>query len=96
MNNGVLDNIYAGFNDVEYKWVARSNWSYYTTFEVREALTDYYTINLVLEGVDTFSTILINDVEVGTTQNMFVKYIFNITEQIKVSVSLYIFFVRKN
>ncbi|XP_063918754.1 beta-mannosidase-like [Zophobas morio] len=84
MNNGVLDNIYAGFNDVEYKWVARSNWSYYTTFEVREALTDYYTINLVLEGVDTFSTILINDVEVGTTQNMFVKYIFNITEQIKV------------
>jgi beta-mannosidase len=84
MRSGVLEDVFAGFNDREYKWVARTNWTYYTTFQVKEDVTNRSTINLVLEGCDTFATILINGVDVGTTENMFVRYIFDVTGQLKV------------
>lgn len=83
-NNKVLDDIYVGFNDVNYKWVARNNWTYWTTFQVKDDIGKRDVIQLVLEGVDTFSTIYINDYEVGSTENMFVRYIFDIKDKIKV------------
>lgn len=43
-------------------------------------------INLVLEGLDTFSEIFVNGIKVGESENMFVQYIFNIKEQLKVRI----------
>ena len=40
---------------------------------------------LELDGVDTISEVEINDKTVGVTDNMFVKYRFDITGQIVVS-----------
>lgn len=41
-------------------------------------------VNLVCEGVDTISKIYINNVLIGTTDNMFIKYKFNIKPLLKV------------
>lgn len=41
-------------------------------------------IHLVLDGVDTVSFIELNDSPIGTTNNMFVRYVFNITQHLKV------------
>ena len=47
------------------------------------------TINLVFEGLDTIATVHINGIEVGKSQNQFVRYIFNIKENhLKVSYDL--------
>lgn len=40
--------------------------------------------NLVFEGVDTIAFVELNDVPIGTTQNMFVRYVFDVKEHIKV------------
>ena len=42
------------------------------------------SIILVAEGIDTVSTIFINGQQVGTTDNMFVKYTFDVKSFIKV------------
>ena len=41
-------------------------------------------IVLEFEGIDTAATITANDQIVGTTDNMFVKYYFDITDAVKV------------
>lgn len=48
-------------------------------------------INLVLEGLDTFAEIFVNEVKVGESTNMFVQYIFSIKDHIKVRIICYIF-----
>ena len=45
----------------------------------------YNSVFLVVEGTDTFSSIFVNNIEVGSTSNMFVKYIFNLKTFIRVS-----------
>jgi beta-mannosidase len=49
-----------------------------------------HTIQLVAEGVDTIATIVINGQSVGSTNNMFVKYIFDITDVVHVSSKILI------
>jgi beta-mannosidase len=80
MNNKIIGDIFYGNNDTETRWVAEASWTYKREFLVDDALLNHNTVNLVFEGLDTFSTILINNVEIGTSQNMFVRYIFDVKE----------------
>lgn len=77
--NGILSSkIYHEYNDVENRWVGRTNWSYARTFEVTQDLLEKESVVLVCEGLDTISEVLVNLKEVGTSDNMFVRYIFDI------------------
>jgi beta-mannosidase len=80
MNNKIIGDIFYGNNDTETRWVAEASWTYKREFLVDDGLLNHNTVNLVFEGLDTFSTILINNVEIGTSQNMFVRYIFDVKE----------------
>ena len=55
-----------------------------TVVSVSNELTQSDAIILVAEGVDTVLTISINGQEVGRTDNMFVKYSFDIRSFVKV------------
>ena len=55
-----------------------------TALSVSNELTQSDAFILVAEGVDTVSTISINGQEVGRTDNMFVKYSFDIRSFVKV------------
>ena len=55
---------------------------------VSEALLQKQEILLVCEGLDTVSTVYINDKEVGKSVNMFVRYIFDVKHALKVRVSI--------
>lgn len=46
-------------------------------------LLSHDNINIKFEGLDTFSTILINKKEVGTSRNMFVQYLYKIKDALK-------------
>lgn len=41
-------------------------------------------IHMVFEGVDTVAFIELNDSPVGTTNNMFVRYVFDVKNKLKV------------
>lgn len=53
-------------------------------FSVDEILLNHTNINLVFEGLDTFATIFVNDILIGSSENMFVRYIFDVKKNLKV------------
>ncbi|KAJ8925684.1 hypothetical protein NQ315_009531 [Exocentrus adspersus] len=83
MNNEVISNIFYGYNDNATRWVPRTNWTYRRSFSVDEVLLSFDNINIVFDGLDTISTILINNETVGESKNMFVQYVFDIKKQLK-------------
>ncbi|KYB26528.1 beta-mannosidase [Tribolium castaneum] len=83
MNNKIIGDVFYGNNDTETRWVAQSDWIYTSQFLVDESFLNHKSINLVFEGLDTFATVLINNVEVGSSENMFVRYIFDIKNNLE-------------
>ncbi|KAJ6642485.1 Beta-mannosidase, partial [Pseudolycoriella hygida] len=75
--------IYFDYNDVETRWVGRSDWSYSREFIVSSDLLSKTRIVLICEGLDTIAEVYINDVLVGKSVNMFVRYIYDIKDALK-------------
>jgi len=45
------------------------------------------SVVLVAEGLDTISTVLVNGVQVGSSENMFVRYVYDIKPALVVSTT---------
>ncbi|XP_054169104.1 beta-mannosidase-like [Oppia nitens] len=82
-NNVLKEDPYYGTNDFNYKWVAFDNWTYDKTFNVDETIINKKGVYLVCHGLDTVSKIYINQVMIGTTDNMFVRYKFDIKRHLR-------------
>ncbi|XP_061386935.1 beta-mannosidase-like, partial [Musca vetustissima] len=64
-------------NDDDLRWIAKDSWTFSTTFS---ANVDAHTkLNLTFHGIDTVSTIRLNNKILGKTDNMFVRYSYEIT-----------------
>ncbi|XP_026676386.1 beta-mannosidase-like [Diaphorina citri] len=80
------EDVYYRDNDLKYRWVSKTGWTYSTEFEVTDknflALPNQF---LVFHGVDTIATIYLNDKELGKTDNMFVRYRFDVKDKLQMS-----------
>ncbi|XP_019343596.2 beta-mannosidase isoform X2 [Alligator mississippiensis] len=83
LRGGLVQDPYYRFNDLAYRWISLDNWTYSRTFETPFDVSKWQKVNLVFEGVDTVAQILVNNVTVGRTDNMFNRYSFDITSVIK-------------
>ncbi|XP_067903276.1 beta-mannosidase isoform X1 [Heterodontus francisci] len=83
LTGGVIQDPYYRFNDDAYRWIALDNWTYSRTFTLPSDVSKWKRINLVCDGLDTVATILINNITVGTSNNMFSQYTFDSTDVIK-------------
>ncbi|XP_060805160.1 beta-mannosidase [Amyelois transitella] len=83
-NVGVIGDIFSGFNDVLTRWVAYDTWTYTGKFNVTEAQMEAKTAHLVFYGLDTVAFIDLNDSPIGSTNNMFVRYLFDAKNHLKV------------
>ena len=61
------------FNDVEYRWVAEGNWTYEVVFALTQEQAERTSLLLDCHGLDTVASVYINNVIVGTSDNMFVR-----------------------
>uniref|UniRef100_A0A8C9VF12 beta-mannosidase n=1 Tax=Scleropages formosus TaxID=113540 RepID=A0A8C9VF12_SCLFO len=77
--NALIQDPYYRFNDRAYRWIALDNWTYAVTFSVPPEIS----VRLVFDGVDTVSTVSVNDAVVGTTDNMFRRYDFDVSRALK-------------
>lgn len=84
-SNVLKQDILVGKNDVAYRWVGNENWTYTTSFTIDHQIARSQSVRLVLHGVDTVSTIILNGHEIGTTDNMFVRYRFDIKPYLKLA-----------
>ncbi|ODN02454.1 Beta-mannosidase [Orchesella cincta] len=84
-DGGVLRSaVYREYNDLETRWVGRTNWTYSRTFTATSSILEKAEVVLVCEGLDTIAQVFINDLLVGKSENMFVRYIFDIKSTLRV------------
>jgi beta-mannosidase len=80
----LIDNPFFGHNDLKCQWVEEKVWWYRTTFEFNDEMTKNDRYELIFEGLDTFATIYLNGVELGSTENMFISHAFEVARELKI------------
>ncbi|XP_007172997.2 beta-mannosidase isoform X1 [Balaenoptera acutorostrata] len=79
----LIQDPYYRFNNLNYRWIALDNWTYIKKFKIPFDLSKRRKVNLVFEGVDTVTVVLLNNVPVGETDNTFRSYSFDITHVVQ-------------
>uniref|UniRef100_A0A4X2K2Z2 beta-mannosidase n=1 Tax=Vombatus ursinus TaxID=29139 RepID=A0A4X2K2Z2_VOMUR len=83
LQHGLIQDPYYRFNDLNYSWISLDNWIYSKEFRIPFDFSKVRKVNLIFEGVDTVAEVLLNNVTVGKTDNMFNRYTFDITKEIR-------------
>ncbi len=61
-------------NELKLQWIEEENWTYSTKFRITEEELTSGFVNLVFEGLDTYSEVLLNNQPVFSSDNMFITY----------------------
>ncbi|KAH8283203.1 hypothetical protein KR054_008690 [Drosophila jambulina] len=67
------------YNDVGLRWLAYENWTYSNRFQFDVHHYKRGHINLTFHGIDTVSEIRLNHQLLGRTDNMFVRYSYDVS-----------------
>ncbi|WP_027091597.1 beta-mannosidase [Cohnella thermotolerans] len=78
MEQGAIPNEYDTLFESKIEWVEHDDWVYRRTFELSEDQLRSEALELVFDGVDTFSEVSLNGTVLGRTENMFLAYRFDI------------------
>ncbi|KAL3837189.1 hypothetical protein ACJMK2_022560 [Sinanodonta woodiana] len=87
LDSGKIQDPYYRNNDVAYRWIGRDDWTYTRNFTVTADVLQMRSVMLVCEGLDTVSIVYVNDRPVGKSDNMFVRYVFDIKSALKVGLN---------
>jgi beta-mannosidase len=79
INNEKIPDPFIGLNELDLQWIDSKDWVYRKEFEVSESFVSETKQELVCEGIDTVSTLKLNGREIGKTENMFRRYIFDLS-----------------
>lgn len=79
----LIEDPFYGHNDLKCQWVEEKVWWYRTTFEFDGTDSRDERYDLLFEGLDTFATVYLNGVELGSTDNMFISHSFEVTRELK-------------
>jgi len=78
LDNEEIEDPFYGLREHEVSWVYESNWDYKTEFDLESDFLNHENILLRFYGLDTISEVILNDVNLGSTNNMFVRYDFKV------------------
>ncbi|KAJ5776260.1 uncharacterized protein N7511_001271 [Penicillium nucicola] len=76
---GAIDDPYYGLNDFNLRWIGNNNWTY-TSKPIQGLSSNSKSAWLVFDGLDTFTTIEFCGQFIGTTENQFRQYSFDISD----------------
>lgn len=79
-NANVIEDPYYSDNSKKCVWISERDWTYTKEFNIDKL--DNLT-HLIFDGIDTISEIFLNGEKIADTNNMFLKYRFDISNQIK-------------
>ncbi|XP_016079086.1 PREDICTED: beta-mannosidase [Miniopterus natalensis] len=79
----LIQDPYYRFNDLNYRWISMDNWTYSKEFQILFDVSKWQKVNLIFEGVDTVAEVLLNNVSIGKTNNMFKRYSFDVTHVVR-------------
>lgn len=78
MAAGRLVNPFEGDNELKVQWVSDKTWTYRRTFEVSDEFISHPHVLLRCEGLDTLASVWVNGQAVGTANNMFRTWEFDV------------------
>jgi len=74
LNGGVIEDPFYRTNEKDLQWIGEEDWEYRTEFTVEEPLFNMDHVELVLEGLDTYADVYLNDSLVLSADNMFLEW----------------------
>ena len=83
IENNIIKDPFYGLNEHEVSWVYESDWIYQTHFDANNELLHYEKIFIRFNGLDTLTEIYIKDQKLGSTDNMFRYYDFDVKNILK-------------
>ncbi|XP_029170747.1 beta-mannosidase [Nylanderia fulva] len=81
--NNIIENNLFGRNDINNRWVGNQSVVYTKNVNVTSDFLRTRKTVLIFYGIDTFANVSLNDHMIGQTSNMFLRYIFDVTDYIK-------------
>ncbi|MGG1678170.1 glycoside hydrolase family 2 protein [Neobacillus sp. NRS-1170] len=79
----LIEDPFYGHNDLKCQWVEEKVWWYRNTFEFNDEVSKDHRYELIFEGLDTFATVYLNGVELGSTENMYISHSFEVARELK-------------
>ena len=83
LDNDIIEDPFYGLREHEVSWVYESDWEYETEFDLEPSFLEHKVILLRFYGLDTVSEVVLNGENLGFTDNMFIRYDFNVKTKIK-------------
>ena len=84
LRNELIEDPFYRLNEHDLQWIDKTDWEYKTEFELSKNDINSDFIGLELQGIDTYSSIYLNDYLIATTDNMFVGKTVDIKKHSKV------------
>lgn len=88
----ITESVLFSYNDVELRWVGLEDWNYTRKISMSEAdiatLQDREFVVITFHGLDTMATVSLNNVILGSTKNMFVRYRFDVKKLFVVGTNI--------
>ncbi|UOU98046.1 hypothetical protein MUU74_16320 [Chryseobacterium daecheongense] len=84
MDHNIIPDPFKDENEKKVQWVENEDWDYQTSFTVSSKhLSKSQNIDLIFNGLDTFSEIYLNGKLLKKTDNMFRKWVIPVKEHLK-------------
>jgi beta-mannosidase len=83
LNNKLIPDPFYSDNETGLQWIGNMDWDYRTSFDFPKSFDNSKPVFLKFDGVDTIADIYLNDEKIGSAQNMFCSYEFDITSLLK-------------
>lgn len=74
---------FVGTNELDVEWVGEEAWTYRTGFASPDDHQHGASVYLILEGLDTFAKVFLNDVLILESENMFLSHRVDITRLLR-------------
>ena len=81
--HGIIPYPFKNSNEENIKWIDSCSWEFNSKFILCEEDLKSNNIDIILEGVNTFSKLYINDIFIDSANNEFYTYKFNIKPFLK-------------
>ncbi len=80
---GKIPDPYYRDNNKAVQWAAQTGWIYQRTFEATPQQLAMKNVEIVCHGLDTFATVTLNGTTLGSTNNMFRTWVYDVKQALK-------------
>jgi beta-mannosidase len=80
---GIVKDPYFADNHKENDWIPREDFTYIVEFDTTEEMLTQECVQIVFDGIDVYSDIYLNNQLIGSTDNMFLQYRFEVRDVLK-------------